>query len=38
VPIDFFDFGAPNTSVPNLPEPIVEQGEHAYCKQTFLRE
>lgn len=38
VPIDFFDFGAPNTTVPSLPEANVEQGEHAYCKQTFLQE
>jgi phospholipase C len=38
IPIDFFDFGAPpNTNVPALPEPPVEDGESAYCKQTFLR-
>lgn len=38
IPIDFFDFGAPpNTNVPALPEPPVEDGESTYCKQTFLR-
>jgi phospholipase C len=36
VPIDFFDFGRPpNTSVPNLPDAVIEGGELTYCKQTF---
>ncbi len=38
VPMEFFDFAAPpNTSVPNLPDPVVEDGELAYCKQTFAK-
>lgn len=38
VPMEFFDFTKPpNTSVPNLPDPIVEDGELSYCKQTFAK-
>lgn len=36
VPIDFFDFAAPPRLVaPELPEPVIDPGELAYCKGTF---
>lgn len=36
VPMDFFDFAAPpRLTPPELPDPPVDGGELAYCKQTF---
>lgn len=37
VPVDFFDFGAPSTSVPSLPDAVVDANELSYCKQSFSR-
>lgn len=35
-PFDFFDFSKPpDLSTPVLPEPVVDEVELAYCKQTF---
>lgn len=38
IPLEFFDFDAPpNPSVPALPAAVIEDGELAYCRQTFSR-
>jgi hypothetical protein len=38
VPTEFFDFAAPpNLAIPELPEPVVDAAEKAYCDQTFAR-
>jgi phospholipase C len=38
IPIDFFDFGAPpHLTPPALPPAPVDEGELAYCRQTFSR-
>ena len=38
VPMDFFDFQSPpHLTPPTLPEPPLDEGELAYCRQTFAR-
>jgi phospholipase C len=38
IPTDFFDFQAsPRLATPELPDPAIDQGELAYCRQTFAK-